>query len=172
MSPLLAFHLLTWAAVAVLFFGLAAVLREVRLLRAMIGRPDGFSAAAPDIVLGPAFADGVRRRMVLAVDSGCPLCLAVTERLARREPGAVLLTHEPAEVWAGVAGPLQVVSDRGSWREISHLAPPVLMLVEPSGLVRRMVLPVREEEVDTVSADWHDLVQEGASGVAELRADS
>jgi hypothetical protein len=94
------------------------------------------------------------------------------ERLSRRVPDAVLLTHEPAAVWAGVAGPLRIVSDREAWRAISHLAPPVLMLVEPSGQVRAMVLPVREEEVDTVSADWHDLVREGASGVAELRSDS
>ena len=29
----------------------------------------------------------------------------------------------------------RAVSDRESWRAVSHLAPPVLMLVEPSGLV-------------------------------------
>lgn len=173
MSPEVAFHLITWAAIAVLFFGSAALLREVRLLRALVNRsPDGYAAAAPEVSLGERFAGAARRRIVLAVDSGCPLCLAVTERLARRVPGATLLTHEPAAVWEGIAGPLEVVSDRESWRAISHLAPPVLMLVDGSGLVRRMVLPVREEEVDTVSAEWHDPVQEGVPGVADVRADS
>jgi len=169
MSPEIAFYVITWAAIAVLFFGLAAVLREVRLLRATVGRnSDGYAAAAPEIALGAPFADGISR-IVLAVDSGCPLCLAVTERLARRAPGATLLTHEPPTVWAGLAGSLAVVSDRGSWRAVSHLAPPVLMLVDGSGVVRAMVLPVREEEVDTVSAEWLPLVAEGVSGVADVR---
>lgn len=178
MSPVIAFDIVTWAAIVVLFFGLAAVLREVRLLRGLVARnPDGFATAQPDLSLGERFADGNTshrgaRRIVVAVDSGCPLCLAVIDRLAERAPEATLLTHEPAAVWDGVASELTVVSDRESWRAVSHLSPPVLMLVDGSGLVRRMVLPVRVEEVDHVLGEWSDLVKEEIAGDADVRADS
>jgi hypothetical protein len=178
----LAFYIVTWAAIVVLFFGLAAVLREVRLLRGIVARnPDGFTAAQPDLSLGEQFANGHTplgsgRRLVVAADSGCPLCLAVVDRLAARAAEATLLTHEPAAVWDGIAHGLTVVSDRESWRAISHLSPPVLMLVDSSGSVRKMVLPVRVEEVDHVLGEWSDLVNEGAkegvSGDADVRADS
>jgi hypothetical protein len=178
MSPVLAFDIVTWAAIVVLFFGLAAVLREVRLLRGTVARsPDGFATAQPDLSLGARFANGSiphrgGRRIVVAVDSGCPLCLAVVDRLAGRAAEATLLTHEPAAVWDGLAGGLPVVSDRESWRAVSHLSPPVLMLVDGSGLVRRMVLPVRVEEVDHVLGEWSDLLEEGTAGDVDVRADS
>ncbi|QFZ21258.1 hypothetical protein [Saccharothrix syringae] len=144
MNPGTAFLVITWAAIVVLFLGLAAVLREVRLLRAAVARdPRGFSAAQPDVVLGERFAN----RVVLAADSGCPLCLAVSRRLT----DAVLLTHERPEVWDT---PLDVVSDREAWRAVSHLAPPVLMRVDATGRVARLVLPVREEQVDEVLDEW------------------
>ncbi|MFC6087820.1 hypothetical protein [Saccharothrix lopnurensis] len=144
MNPGTAFLVITWAAIVVLFLGLAAVLREVRLLRAAVARdPQGFSAAQPDIVLGERFAG----RVVLAADSGCPLCVAV----ARRLTDAVLLTHEPPGAWDT---PLDVVSDREAWRSVSHLAPPVLMRVDATGRVARLALPVREEQVDEVLDEW------------------
>ncbi|MGM1058334.1 hypothetical protein [Saccharothrix sp. Mg75] len=147
MNPGTAFAVLTWVAILVLFLGLAAVLREVRLLRAAVARdPGGFSAAQPDLVLGPRFAG----RVVLAADSGCPLCVAVARRLTGTSR-ALLLTHESPDAWD--AG-LEVASDREAWRVVSHLAPPVLMLVGPDGRVARTVLPVREEQVDDVLDEW------------------
>ncbi|HXM54410.1 MAG TPA: hypothetical protein VOB72_03400 [Candidatus Dormibacteraeota bacterium] len=172
MTPTLAFDVLTWGAILVLFLGLAAVLREVRLLRGLVTRnPDGFVAAPPELSLGERFAGG-GSRIVLAVDSGCPLCVAAVERAARRAPGALVLTHESPEVWERVAGPLRVVRDQESWRSISHLSTPVLMLTDGAGSVRKLVLPVREEEVDRVVGEWDRLVQEGVRDVAVVRADS
>ncbi|SES41615.1 hypothetical protein [Actinokineospora terrae] len=138
-----AFLVITWVAIVVLFLGLAAVLREVRLLRAVVGRDAGGFSGAADIELGPRFAG----RVVLAADTGCPLCREVAERLT----DAVLLTHEPASAWD--VG-LDVVSDREAWRAVSHLAPPVLMSVGADGVVRRVSLPVRAEQVDAVLDDW------------------
>jgi hypothetical protein len=167
MSPVAALLVVTWAAIVVLFFGLAAVLREVRLLRGIVTRDrDGFVAAQPELSLGEPFTGGDGTRIVLAVDSGCPLCLAATQRLAARGYPATLLTHESPEAWPGIAGGLTVVSDRESWRSISHLSPPVLMLVDGSGRVRRMVLPVREQEVDHVLDEWR------IPGVTDVRSDS
>ncbi|SDM80012.1 thioredoxin domain-containing protein [Allokutzneria albata] len=165
MSAELAFYLITWAAIIVLFLGLAATLREVRLLRAVVMRnPDGFATAQPDVVLGGVFADGTSRPIVAAVDSGCPLCRTVVEELARRAPDAKLLTHESPSVWRDAG--LEVISDREAWRAISHLSPPVLMHVDGGGAVRRMTLPVRVEELD----DWID--SEGAVDVVDARSDS
>jgi hypothetical protein len=154
MTPSIAVTLLTWAAIILLFFGLAAVLREVRLLRGMVTRStDGFVAVPPDLVLGPRFA-GDGGRIVAAVDSGCPLCLVVVERLAVLGSGATLLTHEPPTTWTDLARGLPVISDGEAWRSISHLAPPVLMLLDGTGRVRRLLLPVRAGEVDTTLAEW------------------
>jgi hypothetical protein len=150
-------------------------------LRGIVTRdPDGFAAGQPDLVLGEPFADGHGPRIVLAVDSGCSLCLAVTGRLARRTDGptgpigptVTLLTHEPAAVWDGIAGGLPVVSDREAWRSVSHLSPPVLMLVDGSGRVRKMILPVREQEVDNVLDEWTAAAQERTPGVVDVRTDS
>jgi hypothetical protein len=154
MSPIIAYHILVWLAIIVLFCALAAVLREVRLLRGIVMRdPNGFRAAPPEITLSPRFADG-RRRIVLAVDSGCPLCVAAAERLSDRAPGATVLTHENAVTWEGLADGLEVVSDRESWRAVSHLASPVLMDVDGTGKVRRLVLPTRMSEVDEMVTGW------------------
>jgi hypothetical protein len=181
MSPGLAIWLVTWAAIVLLFLGLAAVLREVRLLRGLVTRdPNGFVAAAPQLRLGGAFASGSGPRIVLAVDSGCSLCLAITARLAHRTAdGAAaglstvtLLTHEAPEVWADIAEGLPVVSDRESWRSISHLSPPVMMIVDGEGRVGKLVLPVRAEEIDGLYDEWRDTVQEGSRDVADVRADS
>src|SRR5690349_12625297 len=154
MSPIIAYNVLIWLAIVVLFCGLAAVLREVRLLRGLVSQDGkGFTAGRPEIELGARFAGG-GPRLVLAVDSGCPLCVAATERLSQRAPGAAVLTHEDAAVWAGRAGDLEVVSDREAWRAISHLASPVLMEVDGDGRVRRLVLPTRLSEVDDMVAEW------------------
>jgi hypothetical protein len=152
----------TWAAIVVLFLGLAAVLREVRLLRGA-GAGDGFADAGADLALGGSFsgaADSEGTRLVLAADSGCALCVAVARRLGGlaahdARPAPVLLTHEPAQLWDGAAGGLRVVSDPEAWRAVSHLQPPVVMLVDGAGTVRRLSLPAREEDVDDV---WRDLL--------------
>ncbi|WP_239574941.1 hypothetical protein [Actinokineospora baliensis] len=138
-----AFLVITWVAIVLLFLGLAAVLREVRLLRAIVGRDQGGYEAQADIVLGEKFAG----RVVLAADTGCSLCHAVADRLT----DAVVLTHEVASTWD--IG-LEVVTDREAWRAVSHLAPPVLMLVGSDGRVQRISLPVRAEQVDEVLDEW------------------
>ena len=173
MSPTLAYDVVTWAVIVLLFLGLAATLREVRLLRGLVTRnPDGFVTAQPELALGERFASGNGSRIVLAADSGCPLCVTAADRLAARVPQSLLLTHEPAAAWTGVADRLRVVSDPESWRTISHLSTPVLMLVDGSGRVRKMVLPVREDEVDRAVGEWDRLVREEKRDVADVRANS
>ncbi|WP_410592034.1 hypothetical protein [Amycolatopsis sp. lyj-23] len=170
MTPSIAITLLTWAAILLLFFGLAAVLREVRLLRGVVTRnADGFTTAPPDLVLGPRFA-GDGGRIVAAVDSGCPLCLTVVERLAGLGADATLLTHESPARWAELAHGLPVISDGEAWRSVSHLAPPVLMLLDGTGRVRRVLLPVRAAEVDTTLAEWAGPQSGGGTGDAGVVA--
>jgi hypothetical protein len=155
---MIALMAITWLAIVLLFFALGAVWREMRIIRGLMvqGAGDGFASAAVNISLGRRFGPDGEPRIVVAADSGCPLCLTVIERLSESpaSASAVLLTHEQPEVWRHRAGRLQVVSDREAWRAISHLSPPVLMLVTGTGTVRRLVLPVSELEVDRVLADW------------------
>ncbi|TMC04211.1 MAG: hypothetical protein E6J41_25445 [Chloroflexi bacterium] len=173
MSPTLAYDVVTWAAIVLLFLGLAATLREVRLLRGLVTRsPDGFVTAPPRLALGERFAGGGGSRIVLAADTGCPLCVSAAERLARLAPESLLLTHEPIAAWGDVGGRLRVVSDQETWRTISHLSTPVLMLVDGGGQVRKLVLPVREDQVDRVVGEWDRLVQEEKRGGSDVRSNS
>ena len=159
MSPTLAFHIITWVAILVLFLALAAVLREVRLLRGMVLRDThGYAATGPDTVLGPRFAG----RVVLAADTGCPLCVAAAERVAALAPRSVLLTHEPPSAWDGRGAGLEVVADREAWRAVAHLSPPVLMRVDTAGRVTALVLPTRVSEVDEALREW-------STGAADVR---
>jgi len=173
MSPTVALYIVTWAAIIVLFFGLAAVLREVRLLRGLVSRDsDGFSSTAPDIQLGARLAATDQPHIVLAADSGCPLCLAVIKKIQYRGTQVTLLTHEQPAIWRDIADHLTIVSDQEVWRAVSHLAPPLLMLVDRSGTVRKLVLPVREEEVDTVLDDWASTGGKENHRVADIDANS
>ncbi len=157
MSPLWALLVLTWAAIVVLFLGLGAVLREIRLLRARIDTA-ATSGERVDIVL-PASVTGGRGGVVLAVDSGCPLCIAVVQQVASvttgpEGSGAVLLTFEPEEQWGGLTGGLPVVRDDRAWSAIAHLSTPILMQVGGDGRVERLHLPANERDVVPTLRSW------------------
>lgn len=156
MSPQLALHIVTWVAIVVLFLGLGAVLREVRFLRDRVGAAAA-TGGLTSLRLPPSLTGG-HRRIVVAVDSGCPLCLGVVDRLATLAEGAptrpVLLTYEPTEQWAAVAGRLDVVRDDQAWSTVAHLSTPILMLVDGAGVVERLVLPTHERDVNQSLESW------------------
>ena len=85
---------------------------------------------------------------------------------------ATLLTHEPETTWAELAHGLPVISDGEAWRSVSHISPPVLMLLDGTGRVRRMLLPVRAAEVDTTLAEWAVPKSGGDGGDAGVGAHS
>jgi hypothetical protein len=153
---------LTWAAIIILFLGLGAVLREVRLLRAQV---DAAAASGEriDIEL-PRSVAGDQGGLVLAVDSGCPLCIAVVQQVGSAMPGpgrgtAVLLTFEPEEQWNGLNGGLPVVRDDRAWSAIAHLSTPILLQVDGQGQVQRLHLPANERDVTPVLQSWGLLSQ-------------
>ncbi|GMA18458.1 hypothetical protein MM440_10610 [Arsenicicoccus piscis] len=131
MSPWVAV-VVSWIAIVVLYLGLAACLREIRLLRGQVSR-----------LTYPAGA---------ASDSACPLCRLVLARLAdlssRLPEPAVLLTYESDDVWGPLPAGIRVVRDDPSWSAVAHLTPPVLMLVAPSGEVLELALPAGPDDVD------------------------
>src|SRR6187397_1792616 len=94
----MAVSIITWIALLLMFFALATVVRDVRLLRSQINR-DATEFAAARVALqlpGPVGHDG---GIVLAADVGCPLCLATAIRLGelaeRVSPARVsLLTYD------------------------------------------------------------------------------
>ncbi|MBL6276944.1 hypothetical protein JMF97_12310 [Micromonospora fiedleri] len=146
MSPSVALTILNWIVILILFLAVGALLREVRMLRALVVREVSYSSAGPDLVLGATVTDGADR-VVLASDTGCPLCGAVTARLAELAGAAgvrpVLLTYEDVEQWPeAVRQEFDVVSDRDEWQKIAHLSPPVLMAVRADGRVVDLALPV------------------------------
>jgi len=168
-----ALGILTWVAVLVLYLALAAVLREVRLLRRQVARlsvqvaPGGTGAegtptgAAPglrrtDLALTPAAAG--RGGPVLAATSTCPLCRVALDRLARWAVAsgspATLLTYEPDSAWGELPGGVRVVRDDAAWSGIAHIDPPLLMDVADDGAVRDIALPATGADVDAALALW------------------
>jgi hypothetical protein len=171
MSPWPAVTIITWIALLVLYLGLAATLRQVRLLSAELAalRARGDTRATGiDLVL-PALAvpDGPATRLVVAADTGCPACHMTVGLLAELAPGMatspLLLTYEPPEAWRESAGPMEIRQDTESWRALRHLAPPVLMSVDPSGRVLDLALPSVPQDVPRTVAAWgfRDLTRAG-----------
>lgn len=160
MSPQTALFIITWAAIVLLFLGLGANLREIRLLRASVLRDiHGYSSSSQDITLGGSFAEGIGERVVLAADSGCPLCGVTAEKLIEHSERsgirAVLLTFEEPERWpAGIRAALDVVRDPQAWRSIAHLSPPALMRVSEGGVVRQLILPASGPDADRILGTW------------------
>ncbi len=153
MDAQIAVQILTWAAIVVLYLGLAAVLREVKLLRGQLAA-DAASGGLPSVRL-PASVVGGRRRIVAAVDSSCPLCLVVADQLATTTGvRPVVLTYEAPERWSEAADRLDVVRDEQAWSAIAHLSPPVLMLVDADGAVERLDLPANERDVERAVRTW------------------
>jgi hypothetical protein len=155
MSPLLALTILSWIAIVVLYLGLAAVQREVRMLRRQLTeRRTTTGDGLDDLRLPQAFLSRIvlpgRSRTVLVADSGCPLCRAAATVLAEptgQDVLPVLLTYESPEEWADLSDTLQIVRDRDAWSALAHLSPPVLLEVNHQGRIESLVLPVTELDV-------------------------
>ncbi|MDP4506851.1 hypothetical protein [Nonomuraea turcica] len=160
MSADTALMIVTWAALIILYLGLAATLREVRRLRAEVLalRTGGGPSAAPALKLPTLAYDGQAERVVLAADLGCPACDQAVMELVALAPGLeqppILLTYEEPEVWGTAAQALTVTKDPAAWSQIAHLTPPVVLLVRPDGRVADLRLPVNGSAVTTALADW------------------
>ncbi len=175
MPPAVAVALITWAAIIVLYLALAAVLRELRLLRLQVSRlsvvhaPAGaqggpVGATMPTLDPGgsnivlPADVTAGQGGVVLAATSSCPLCRVVIDHLARwadqHDLPAVLLTYEPEGDWGHLPPALRVVRHDEAWSQVAHLDPPVLLQVSDTGLVTDLILPVRGEDVDAALTSW------------------
>lgn len=171
MEPWLAVAIITWVALLLLLAALGSVVRELRLLRSQVDQSAAQFAATRVALRMPALADG-GTRIVLAGESGCPLCVASAIRAAAVSAAAgvpiTLLTHEAVDGWSEVpTGGLTVVSDPESWQVIGHLSPPVLVLLSAEGDVQRLVLPVDTAEVDRVFSEWSTTLRRGRIDVGE-----
>lgn len=150
MQPWLATTIVTWVALLILYFGLAATLRKVKVLTAEL---TAIRAA------GQAKAGGVRielpgygGRLVLAADTACPTCHVTVKTLdsLALDDRPVLLTYEDS--WE--VSHLEVRQDAGAWRKIAHLSPPVLLDVGADGKVVNLALPSHPDDVTRALAAW------------------
>lgn len=157
MSATAALWVVNWVAMGLLLLAIGAVYRDVRLLRAAVVA-DGYSAEADEVTFSSAITAG-RDVVVIAADTGCPLCHAAAQaavRLAQRgaDP-AVLLTHEPAAAWpAAIRQGVRVVTDVEEWQKIAHFSTPILLRVSADGRVREHYLPQDERRTDAQLARW------------------
>ncbi|MEV5778503.1 hypothetical protein AB0L49_46135 [Streptomyces antimycoticus] len=154
MSATLALVVLSWIAIVVLYLALAAVLREVRVLRRRLDERAATAAAPPELQLPASFVERIaepgRERTVLVADAGCPLCqhaAAVLADRATEEFRPVLLTYEPPERWSSLPDAVELVQDRDAWSSLAHLSPPVLLTVGADGTVGSLHLPSSERDI-------------------------
>lgn len=154
MSLTIAFGIVTWVAIVLLYLALLRVFHELRTLRADIASSRLNSAGQEPVQL-PGWQEP-EARIVLAVDSTCPACWATVEEVAAL-PGAtglVLLTHEPAATWAAVEETFTIREDARAWTALAHLSAPMVLLTGPSGRVEELVLPVKEGEAREAVQRW------------------
>ncbi|MGO4957796.1 hypothetical protein ACTQ49_11120 [Luteococcus sp. Sow4_B9] len=161
MSTTAALWVLTWGVILFLFFALAAVMREVKLLRGQLetmGWQQVTPVAPDDIRLPAAFGSTEGRRLVLAATSGCPLCQMLAHELAERaDEFAVrpaLLTYEGGDAWSHLPVGLQIITDDDAWKQVAHLSPPVLLCVQPDGRVEDLAMPTTSNELEQTLAAW------------------
>lgn len=159
MSAPLALLILSWIAIVVLYLGLAAVLREVRMLRRQLDERSATAAAPAELRLPASFVKRVaqpgRERTVLVADAGCPLCrqaATVLAETATPDFRPVLLTYEPPERWSSLPASVELVQDRDAWSSLAHLSPPVLLTVTPDGTVGSLHLPASERDIASALA--------------------
>jgi len=169
-----ALFVVTWAAIVLLYLGLAAVLRELRLLRQRVAEETASGTQFKESAIRlPAELTAGRPRVVVAAESGCPLCRVVLHELGVAATAwavrPILLTYEPATQWSDVSAGFDLVRDDRAWSAIAHLSPPALMLVDANGLVKRIKLPANEQDVRTTLDAWgaeSEMKQEKIANVA------
>jgi len=162
MSPWIAVTAVTWVAMVVLYFGLAATLHRVRMLSAELAelRTGGHVRATGVDLRLPALAaqDGSTTRLVVAADTGCPACHMTVEALAALAPELsqvpTLLTYEPPDRWPEAAGRLEIRQDPDSWRVLAHLMPPLLLNVDADGRVTDLALTTTPDDIPRTLAAW------------------
>jgi hypothetical protein len=161
MDPLLALLILSWIAIIVLYLGLAAVLREVRMLRREVAAASSMSwledAEQDEVVrLPPGVAPG--RTVVLASDSSCPLCRLLVSALAAQRDAilapVVVLGYEQPEEWRAFPTELTYVQDESAWQQIAHLSPPVLLVTDGAGVAEQIAMPSSEAEAIHLLQLW------------------
>jgi len=152
MQPWLAAVIVTWVAMLVLYFGLAATLRKVNVLTAELAaiRAGGTAKAGGIRITLP----GYEGRLVLVADGSCPTCHVAVKALNEVGMHAkpVLLTYEPSAEWEADA--LEVRVDSQAWRAVAHLSPPVLLSVDSSGHVAHLALPTHPDDITRSLAAW------------------
>jgi hypothetical protein len=152
MAPWLAASIVTWAAMVILYFGLAATLRKVNVLTAELAaiRAGGAPKASGISITMP----GYEGRLVLAADSACPSCSVTVKALdtlaLRTKP--VLLTYEEPSTWD--APSLEIRQDAKAWRAVAHLSPPVLLSIGEDARVAQLALPTHPDDVTRALAAW------------------
>src|SRR5687768_14802628 len=135
MSATLSLVILSWIAIVILYLALAAVLREVRMLRRQFDERAATTAAPPaELVLPTSFVKRIAvpggERTVLVADAGCPLCrhaAAMLADMATPDFRPVLLTYEQPEKWSSLPDTVELVQDRDAWSSLAHLSPPVIL---------------------------------------------
>jgi|KBSSwiStaDraftv2_1062776.scaffolds.fasta_scaffold300219_2 thiol-disulfide isomerase/thioredoxin len=128
---------LAWIAIALLGFGFAALLQQVRSLQAAMRLPPAARAGVVESArqLAPTSSD---RRFVLTVDPGCVYCHEIAPRfrdIAQRYADvadfAILASEGQFESSPAVA----VFVDATAYRELAPSWSPGLLLVGPGGIL-------------------------------------
>lgn len=160
MDPLIALVVLSWVAIVVLYLGLAAVLREVRMLRREVATATTSwdPREVDEVVTMPGLARSGGPTLVLAADSSCPMCRLHTARLAEQhahlDAPALVLGYQTREEWGELDDRLRYVQDEDAWQQIAHLSPPVLLLLDESGAAREVTMPSSRDEALVLMQQW------------------
>lgn len=145
MSTLHAAVTLAWIVLVLLTLGYAAVLREVRELRAGLASGD-LGPGARRITARSLATDNRHGTLALAVEPGCGSCQVATDALARHLPDwdgpdlRLVSADEAVHDWPSSAA-LRPLVNAELWDRLAVQSTPMLLRVTPDGTVteRRLV---------------------------------
>jgi hypothetical protein len=155
MSLTIAFGIVTWVALILLYLALVRVFYELRSTREQLAAALRTSGGQDRIQFPPDWRT-TDPSIVLAVDSTCEACWAAIEEAANTTETArpTLLTHEPAERWASVDEKFTIREDTAAWAAVAHLSSPIMLRLDPNGSVDELVLPTRPGDVRDAILRW------------------
>ena len=163
MSLTLAGFVATWIALIVLLLATSRLYYDVKILQRQQQRHG--SASPPVASVRPTEIPELRGHIrpggaiVAAVDGQCSTCWEVVEGLIEAPTALqrVLLTFDE-EAWKHEARVTLVVSER-AWSRVSHIQPPLLMLVDSSGRIEQLELPVSANQASSIASRWDSISQ-------------
>lgn len=157
MSVSAAVDVVTWAALLLLYLGMARLWVEVRSIRRAIQFPLALAGeqTSQHSAFLPAAVNQPTPTIVAVVDSDCSSCWDVAFLMDQLVPAGrgYLLSYESASTWAVRGVRTEAIVDEDAWTSFVPLSTPILVLTNGEQ-INRIHPPVDTEDARKTLLQW------------------